>query len=66
MRWLDGASYVGTVLETSEAVAKVRPVGYPQEYQLWITKGDIAEEVSKKPQSGSMSINFYGNKSNNS
>ena len=54
MRWLDGASYVGTVLETSEAVAKVRPVGYPQEYQLWITKGDIAEEVSKKPQSGSM------------
>ena len=39
--WLDGSSYVGTVLAKETAVACVRPDAYPKEYRIWITANDL-------------------------
>ena len=41
VKWLDGSSYIGTVIKSGEAVAKVQPVGFPKEYTLWITSDEL-------------------------
>lgn len=48
VKWLDGSSYIGTVIRTGEAVAKVQPEGYPREYTLWITSNEfVGTDVDK-------------------
>ena len=41
MKWLDGSSYIGTVIKSGDAVAKVHPVGFPKQYTLWITSDEL-------------------------
>ena len=48
VKWLDGSVYVGTVLESSTAVAKVCPVGYPKEYTLWVTQKELVADGAKE------------------
>ena len=40
--WIDGSSYVGTVVSKETAVACIRPDAYPEEYRIWITADDLA------------------------
>ena len=39
--WVDGSSYVGTVIAKETAVACIRPDAYPKEYRIWITADDL-------------------------
>ena len=48
VKWLDGSTYVGTVLSQEVAVACIRPDAYPKEYQIWITANDLAKDYQLK------------------
>ena len=41
VKWIDGSSYIGTVLSKETAVACIRPDAYPKEYKIWITADDL-------------------------
>eukprot|EP00794_Sanderia_malayensis_P012900 gene12900-14229_t len=51
VKWLDGSTYSATVLNTSSAVAKVRPSGYPTEYTIWVTEKEMLNSATENVSS---------------
>ena len=58
VKWVDGSSYIGTVLSKSTAVACIRPDAFPKEYKIWVTADEL---VGDEQRNGGATSNATGN-----